>query len=425
MRIPKSLEKCAKAAKEGSYILAGLSSEQKNRAILHVAEALAQYKATILQANAEDIQAAESSGMEAAMLDRLSLQGTRWESLLHDVKQVATLPDPVGEVIESYVLPNGLKLSKKRVPIGVLAVIYESRPNVTVDVAVLSLKTGNCVILRGGSETLNTNKALLKAIQKGLENANIPKEVISLIPSPKRSLVKQLLKLDAYIDMVIPRGGAALHRFCKEESFIPVITGGIGICHLFVDESADPKKALDVIVNAKTQRPSVCNALDTLLVHAAIAPVFLPMVIETLQKYSVHFRLDPHAWDLLSKKHPLSQEFQPAGTHDWDTEWLSLILGIKIVPSLDDAIAHIQRHGSGHSDGILTENPQHAAQFINRVDSASIYINASTRFTDGGQYGLGAEVAISTQKLHARGPMGLKELTTYKWIGEGNYHVRA
>lgn len=418
------IEELAKAAKRSACVLAELSTAQKNNAILAIAEELSKQKELILSTNAKEIEQAKTSGMNEAMVDRLSLQGSRWESLLSDVRNVASLPDPVGEVLESSLLDNGLKLSKKRVPIGVLGIIYESRPNVTVDVAVLALKTGNCALLRGGSETLKTNLALLKAIQAALSQSGIPQGALSLIPSSKRSYVKQLLKLDAYIDMVIPRGGASLHRFCKEESLIPVITGGIGICHLFVDESADQKKSLDVIVNAKTQRPSVCNALDTLLVHESIAPSFILKLIEALQKYPMQFRLDPRSWDLLSKERLLSNAFQKACEEDWDTEWLSLVLGIKIVSSLNEAIDHIHEHGSGHSDGILTENPLHAARFENQVDSASIYINASTRFTDGSQYGLGAEVAISTQKLHARGPMGLKELTTYKWIVEGNYHIR-
>jgi glutamate-5-semialdehyde dehydrogenase len=282
------------------------------------------------------------------------------------------------------------------------------------------------VLLRGGSETLHTNKVLVAAIQKALVQSGLPAEAVQLIAHPSRAYVKELLRLDGYVDMIIPRGGAALHRFCLENSTVPVITGGIGICHLFVEKTADLPKSIDVIINAKTSRPSVCNALDTLLVERTIAPTFLPTIVQALKEKGVSFRLDPHAWKLLEKERKESPPlFLQANEDDWKTEWLSLVLGIKVVDSLEEAIAHIARYGSGHSDGILTESKESAAHFVNKVDSASLYINASTRFTDGGQYGLGAEVAISTQKLHARGPMGLRELTTYKWIVEGHYHVRA
>jgi glutamate-5-semialdehyde dehydrogenase len=306
------------------------------------------------------------------------------------------------------------------VPIGVLGVIYEARPNVTVDVAGLALKTGNAVILRGGSETLNSNRALVAVIQRALTEAHLPADAVQFVDDADRARVTELLALDEYVDMIIPRGGANLHRFCREHSRIPVITGGIGICHLFVDESADLDAALNVITNAKVQRPTVCNALDTALVHRAVAAGFLPRLVNHLGAAGVTFRADASAQPLL----PADPRVAPAGPDDFDTEWLALILGIKVVDSLDEAIAHITAHSTGHSDGILTRHDAHAARFIAEVDSAAVYVNASTRFTDGGQFGLGAEVAISTQRLHARGPMGLRELTTYKWVVVGAGHVR-
>jgi len=415
MKFAASLLKLAQEAKQAAHQLRLATSAEKNQALELIAKALEKERDKILRANAEDLKAAQLS---EALLDRLSLEGGRLEGIIADVRHVASLPDPIDEIIEEQTLPNHLLLQKKRVPIGVLGVIYEARPNVTVDVATLALKTSNCALLRGGKETLKSNRALVHAIHAALSHSKLPKEAIGLIKSPNRSQVKQLLKLDQYVDMIIPRGGKALHRFCLEESLIPVITGGIGICHLYVDADADLKRALDVVDNAKTQRPSVCNALDTLLVHRDVASAFLPTVIKRLEAKNVSFRLDPKAWKIIQK----GKQAEPA---DWQTEWLSLVLGIKVVDSLEEAIAHIQVNSSGHSDGILTNSKPHARAFVEAVDSASVYVNASTRFTDGAQFGLGAEVAVSTQKLHARGPMGLKELTTYKWIVEGDYHVRS
>lgn len=337
---------------------------------------------------------------------------------------MAQLPDPIGEEFEKTRLDNGLLVCKRRTPIGVLGVIYESRPNVTIDVAALTIKTGNCAILRGGSEALYTNQALLGLIQKALEIANLPANAIQMIQTTDREQVKQLLRLHESIDLIIPRGGAQLHQYCRENSTIPVITGGIGICHLFADQSTDQQRALEVIFNAKTQRPTVCNALDTLLVHEQIAEKFIPQVLKRLQQANVKFRVDEKTWKILEHQADSLDDVSPAEEEDWDTEWLSLILGIRIVSNLTEAIEHIRHHSSGHSDGILTQDPKNAEQFLQAVDSAAVYVNASTRFTDGSQLGLGAEVAISTQKLHARGPMGLKELTTYKWIIQGDYHVR-
>jgi glutamate-5-semialdehyde dehydrogenase len=312
---------------------------------------------------------------------------------------------------------------RQRVPLGVLGVIYESRPNVTIDVAALAVRTGNVAILRGGSETIRSNRALVAAVHAALAEAGLPETAVQFIGDPDRRHVTGLLRLHEYVDLIIPRGGNALHQFCRENSAIPVITGGIGICHLYVDLSADLKAALPVIRNAKVQRPSVCNALDTLLVHPAVAAEFLPQVVAALAEDGVTFRAEPRALAALGAQ-GLPEVVSPAGPQDFDTEWLSLVLGLKVVDGLDEAIGHIEAHSTGHSDGILTETAEHAARFVSEVDSAAVYVNASTRFTDGAQLGLGAEVAVSTQRLHARGPMGLPELTTYKWVVQGDYTAR-
>lgn len=411
----------AKRSKEASQLLRLASTEQKNEALLHIAKALEERRHFILEANKKDLKLGKELQLSEAMLDRLSLE-SRFESVVFDVRKVAELPDPVGEIIETSLLPNQLQLKKIRTPIGVILVIYESRPNVTVDVTSLSLKTNNCIILRGGKETLHSNRALVEVIHGALAKTKLPEASVQLINSRSRTPLKQLLKLDQFIDMVIPRGGAPLQNFCLKESTIPVITGGIGICHLFVDRSVDIDRAIKVVVNAKTQRPSVCNALDTLLVHTQVASQFLPKVLSELRAHGVTFRLDSPLWDMLKPEE--RQNCQRATEGDWQTEWLSLVLGIKMVSSLQDAIDHIQKYGSGHSDGILTNSKADGEAFVAAIDSAAVYINASTRFTDGAQFGLGAEVAVSTQKLHARGPMGLKELTSSKWVAIGDYHVR-
>jgi glutamate-5-semialdehyde dehydrogenase len=412
------LKKMAMAAKTATLEMAKASLEQKNGALEALIGNLRKQQEAILQANRHDVSLARANGLAAPLLERLSLEN-RLEGMIRDIAQVIALPDPIGALFDEQNLPNQLKLAKYRTPIGVLGVIYESRPNVTVDISMLTIKSGNCAILRGGSETIHTNQILVETIQQSLAAAGLPVAAIQFIANSDRAEVKKLLQLHEYVDLIIPRGSSALQQFCRKYSTIPVVTGGIGICHLFVDESADLERSLMVILNAKIQRPTVCNALDTLLVHAAVAPFFIPMIVEILGKQGVTFRLDCKAWKLLQEP-----TCKLAESNDWDTEWLSLVLGIKIVESLEEAIQHIQAHSTGHSDGILTENHQHAEIFIQEVDSAAVYVNASTRFTDGGQFGLGAEVAISTQKLHARGPMGLKELTSYKWIVRGHYQTR-
>ena len=406
-------------AKRAARTLARLTTEQKNAAIHCLADALMADQEAILAANAQDVEAGKANGLSASLIDRLMLNESRLAGIADSLRQVANLPDPVGEVFEEAALPNGLHVRKQRVPLGVLGVIYEARPNVTVDVAGLALKSGNAVILRGGSETLSSNRALVASLQRALTKGGVPNDAIQFLDSPDRALVLELLHLKDHVDMIIPRGGAGLHEFCRENSHIPVITGGIGICHLFVDETADLEAALRIIHNAKTQRPSVCNALDTVLVHHSIAGDFLPRVVEHLAPAGVTFRAEPQAARMLHH-----ESVAPAGEKDFDTEWLSLVLGLKVVEGLDEAIEHIAAHSTAHSDGILTRTEEHAQRFIAEVDSAAVYVNASTRFTDGTELGLGAEVAISTQRLHARGPMALRELTTYKWVIVGDGHVR-
>ncbi len=405
-------------AKKATIQMGSVASKQKDDALKAIADNLDQHRHSVLDANAQDVSHGKRNGLSDALLERLSLEN-KIEGIIQDIHQVINLPDPTGERFDEKKLPNGLSLTKYRTPIGVLGVIYESRPNVTIDISVLTIKSGNCAILRGGSETLNTNIVLVELIQRALSIAKLPSMAIQLIGTTDRSHVNQLLQLYQYVDLIIPRGSASLHKFCRENSKIPVITGGIGICHLFVDESADLERSLQVILNAKVQRPTVCNALDTLLVHAAVAPTFIPEVIRLLGAYHVSFRLDQKAWNL-----GIHEFSKPATDDNWDTEWLSLVLGIKIVENIQEAIDHIHLHSTGHSDGILTENKKNGEIFIKAIDSAVVYVNASTRFTDGGQFGFGAEVAISTQKLHARGPMGLHELTSYKWVVEGKYQVR-
>ncbi|HBR6852047.1 TPA: glutamate-5-semialdehyde dehydrogenase [Klebsiella aerogenes] len=416
------LEQMGIAAKAASYQLALLSSREKNQVLNKIADYLEAQTEEILRANAEDLSDARANGLSDAMLDRLALTPARLRGIADDVRQVCSLADPVGQVIDGGLLDSGLRIERRRVPLGVIGVIYEARPNVTVDVASLCLKTGNAAILRGGKETWRTNAATVKVIQQALQECGLPDAAVQAIESPDRALVGEMLKMDKYIDMLIPRGGAGLHKLCREQSTIPVITGGIGVCHIFVDDSAEIAPALKIIVNAKTQRPSTCNTAETLLVHRNIADTFLPALSKQMAESGVTLHADPAALPLLQNG---PAKVEPVKAEQYDDEYLSLDLNVKVVADLDEAIAHIRAHGTQHSDAILTRTLRHANRFINEVDSSAVYVNASTRFTDGGQFGLGAEVAVSTQKLHARGPMGLEALTTYKWIGFGDDTIRA
>jgi len=418
----KELEEKGKAAKAASKKLAFLSTEVKNKALLNIADALIDKLNEILIANKIDYEKAKASGMSEAMLDRLMLSPSRLEGIAQDTKNVAALPDPVGEVFEMRTLPNGLQISKKRVPLGVIGAIYESRPNVTIDISSLCLKSGNAVILRGGKEAINSNKALTKVAQEACTQAGVPQGAIQLIESTERALVNHMLKMKGIIDLMIPRGGAELIKLVSENAAMPVVTGGIGVCHTYVDKSADINKAVAIVYNAKVQRPTVCNALDCILVHNQIAPAYLPAIAKEWAKAGVEMHCDQRAMSIL-KPIP-SLKLVPAKDEDWGKEYLSLKAAIKVVDSLDEALEHIEKYGSGHSEAIVTEDRSAATRFLNEVDAACVYANASTRFTDGGQFGLGAEIGISTQKFHARGPMALKELTSYKWIIQGSGQVR-
>ncbi len=409
-----------KAAKDAAFELATASTAQKNQALAIIADELEANSAAILAANAKDIELGREAGLTDALLDRLLLNEERLTGIANDVRNVISLNDPVGSEIDSKVLENGMSLSRRRVPLGVVGVIYEARPNVTIDIATLCLKTGNASILRGGKETFFSNMELVKVIQSALAKANLPAASVQYIEKPDRELVSQLLKLDDYVDMIIPRGGAGLHKMCKENSTIPVIIGGFGISHIFVDESADLEKSLNVVENSKVQRPSACNSLDTLLVHEKVAAKFLPMIVERMSD-KVTFVAEPKAKALMAQ----ATQIRDAVEGDFDTEWLSYTLGVKVVADVKDAIEHMRVHNASHSDAIMTNSLINSELFINSVGSAAVYVNAATRFTDGAQFGLGAEVAVSTQKLHARGPMGLEELTSYKWVGKANYLARS
>ena len=417
-----NLIEMGKKAKQAAFVLAQVSSEEKNQALRVIADQLEARESEILQANAIDIQNAEAQGISAAIIDRLLLTPQRLKGIADDVRHVITLADPVGKLIDGGTLDSGLSIQRVRVPLGVVATIYEARPNVTIDVASLCLKTGNAVILRGGKETRHTNQILLQVVQAALQQANLPAEAVQAIIDPDRTLVLELLKMDRYVDMIIPRGGAGLHQLCKENSTIPVIVGGIGICHIFVEQSADQQRALALIDNAKTQRPSACNSLETLLVQASIAEQFLPHLAERLQDKEVNYFADASALPILQK---CGANVVAVNDEQLRREALCNDMNVVIVQDLAQAVSHIQEYGSHHSDAILTESQNLAQQFIKQVDSATVYVNASTRFTDGAQFGLGAEVAVSTQKLHARGPMGLEALTTYKWVCYGDYLSRA
>ena len=417
------LNAMGRQARQAARQMALTPDGDRRHALEALAAGLGVQQAAIEAANQLDVAAGQAAGLTPALIDRLTLTPARLQSMADDVHTVADLPDPLGTRFDERTLPNGLRVRRQRVPIGVLGVIYESRPNVTVDVAALAIRTGNVAILRGGKETIRSNQALLAVVQAALAEAGLPPAAVQFIDDPDRRYVSELLRLNAYVDLIIPRGGNSLHEFCRANSNIPVITGGMGICHLYVDESANLAAALPVIRNAKVQRPSVCNALDTVLVHRAVAADFLPQLVAALAEDGVTFRAEPRALQALGNGQA-PPVVAPAGSEDFDTEWLSLVLGLKVVDGLDEAMEHIARHSTAHSDGILTQTAANAERFVAEVDSAVVYVNASTRFSDGAQLGLGAEVAVSTQRLHARGPMGLPELTSYKWVVQGDYTVR-
>ncbi len=412
----------ARQARMASKKLAYVPIAVKNEAMLAVAQALLDNMESILHNNEKDYREARAGGMSASMLDRLMLNSDRIKGIAADVRTVAGLPDPVGEVMEERTLPNGLKLTKQRVPLGVIGAIYESRPNVTVDISVLCLKAGNAIILRGGKEAYRSNLALASTVQEATYRVGIPRGAVQFIESTDRSLVESMLKLKEYIDLIIPRGGEGLIRSVRDNASMPVVTGGIGVCHTYVEKTADQKKATAIIYNAKVQRPTVCNALDCVLVDNDIAPDFLPVMAGELARAGVELHCDERSLEILKKVEGL--KIKAATQEDWGKEFLSLVAAVKVVDSLEGALEHIDRYGSGHSEAIISQDQKAIDRFLNEVDAACVYSNASTRFTDGAQFGMGAEIGISTQKFHARGPMGLRELTSYKWCIRGNGQVR-
>ncbi len=420
--LENSLHEMGAGAKVAARELARLTSDQK-AAILHrMADELVARTERLVVANAEDLSRAEEHGLSVAALDRLRLTPERIAKMAGEVRDVAELPDPVGEVLREWTRPNGIEITKIRTPIGVIGIIYESRPNVTSDAAVLCLKTGNAVILRGGSEAIASNLAIAEALQAGGAAAGLPEGAVQLVPSTDREAVKILAGMDQFLDVIIPRGGHALIENVVAHARMPVIKHYNGICHVYVDRAADLDMALDIAINAKCQRPGVCNAMETLLVHEAVAPAFFAMAAPAFQKFPVEMRTDAEAFRILDGLgyHPLKH----AGDEAWTTEYLALILSVKVVTSLDEAVAHIEEFGSHHSDAIVTNDRAAAEKFLHETDSATVYWNASTRFTDGGEFGFGAEIGISTDKLHARGPMGLEELTSYKYQIRGTGQVR-
>ena len=411
------LEEIGSRAKEVSRVLNNLGSTPKNEGLKAVAQALLDGKDKILEANQKDVQAALAKGMNPGLVDRLSLNDARIQAMAEGLLQVAFLDDPVGEVISMKPRPNGLLIGQKRVPLGVIGMIYEARPNVTADAFGLCFKSGNAVILKGGSDALESNKAIVVQIREGLKSAGLPEDAVQLIESTDREVTRQFMRLNDYLDVLIPRGSAGLIRSVVENSTVPVIETGTGNCHIFVDESADLDMALNIIFNAKTQRIGVCNACESLVVHRAVAEEFLPLLKARLDEKQVEIRADQEACALVDG-------FVPAAEEDWGREYLDYILSLKLVDSIDEAIAHINRYNTKHSEAIITSDYANAQRFLNEIDAAAVYVNASTRFTDGFEFGFGAEIGISTQKLHARGPMGLKELTTTKYIIYGNGQVR-
>lgn len=417
MTIAEEVREKGRKAKEAAYILAGLSTEVKDRALLAMARALEDQAGEILSANEKDMAAGYQAGLSRALLDRLLLNPARIKEMAEGLRAIAALPDPVGEVVSMWTRPNGLQIGKMRVPLGVIGIIYEARPNVTVDAAGLCLKTGNAVLLRGGSEAIHSNIAITRVISRAAEEQGIPAGAIQLIETTDREAVNVMLKMRDYLDLLIPRGGAGLIRTVVENATVPVIETGVGNCHVYVDADADPEMATAIVINAKTQRPGVCNAMETLLVHRDIAPSWLPKVAEKLISLGVELRG-------CARSRALVPAMKEATEEDWATEYLDLILAVKVVDGIDEAIAHINTYGTKHSEAIVTNNYTHARRFLQEVDAAAVYVNASTRFTDGYQYGFGAEIGISTQKLHARGPMGLEALTTTKFIVYGSGQIR-
>lgn len=412
-----NLVEMGKKAKAAAVVLATLPTPRKNKALLASADALLAAKEEILAANKADVDAALENGIKGAFIDRLTLTEARLGDMADGLRQVAKLDDPVGEVLSMKTLDNGLVVGQKRVPMGVIGIIFEARPNVTADAFGLCLKAGSAVILRGGKEAFRTNQATIKALRSALAAEGLPEDCVQMVPDTSRETANEMMRLNGYLDVLIPRGGAGLINSVVQNSTVPVIQTGVGNCHVYVDESADLEKAARIVINAKTQRPGVCNACESLLVHERIAEAFLPEIGKALQQKKVEIRGDEATQKLVDGSVAATEE-------DWGTEYADFIISARVVKDLDEAIDHIRKYSTGHSEAIVTENYTNAQRFLNEVDAAAVYVNASTRFTDGGQFGFGAEIGISTQKLHARGPMGLKELTTTKYIIYGDGQIR-
>ena len=418
------LETKGQAAKRAARQLARASTATKNAALIAIADALVARTKDIVAANEIDVAAASDAGLTPAVIDRLRLTPERVAAIAADVRNVALLPDPVGVMSESRTLPNGMQVGRRSVPLGVIAAIFESRPNVTVDISSLCLKAGNASILRGGKETINSNKLIASVLRNAIESAGIPADVIQLIENTDRTLIGELLKMKDVIDLVVPRGGAELIRYVAENATMPVLTGGIGVCHTYVDAAADIDKATRIAHNAKTRKYSICNALDTLIVHADIAARYLPEIGRAWTDSGVEIHADDRALDILRAAEIPNANVVPAAAEDFGREFLALAAAVRVVDTLDEALEHIYQYGTGHSDAIVTEDYSAAMRFLDEVDTAVCYVNASTQFTDGAQFGLGAEIIDSTQKTIARGPVGLREITTYKWIVFGNGQTR-
>ena len=412
-----SLISLGKKAKEASYILGNLSSKDKNDALYAMADFLIENSKVIIEANKKDLETSRIKGTSESMLDRLALNEARIEGMANGLRQVAALEDPVGEVLGMWTRPNGLQIGKKRVPMGVIGIIYEARPNVTSDAAGLCFKSGNAVILRGGSEAINSNKAIAEALREGLKSVGLVEDAVQLVEDTSREVATEMMKLNDYIDVLIPRGGAGLIKAVVNNATVPVIETGTGNCHIYVDEYADIDMAVNIIINAKTSRPSVCNAAEKLLINEKIAGKFMPIIFEALRENGVEIRGD-------ESLKALDDSVILASEEEWYNEYLDYTIGVKIIKDIDEAINHINKFGSGHSEAIVTKSYEASQIFLQKVNAAAVYVNASTRFTDGEEFGFGAEIGISTQKLHARGPMGLKELTTIKYIIFGNGQIR-
>lgn len=411
------LSEKARRVREAWEVLKTSNAQAKNEAIMKIAEKLDEERKNILEANEKDVESARERGVKESLIDRLLLNEKRIDSMIESCVIVSKLKDPVGEVIDSWVREDGLRISRVRVPIGPIGVVYESRPNVTVETTVLAIKSGNTILLRGGSDAINSNRAIVSAIKKALMESSIPESSVEFIENPDRALVGEMLKLEDYLSLIVPRGGHQLIEYVRKNATVPVLETGVGNCHIYVDESADQDKAIPVIINAKVQRPGTCNAVEKLLVHEKIARSFIPKVVEALRNHGVEVRGCEKTQKIVN--------VLPATEEDWETEYLDLIIGIKVVRDIDEALEHIKRYSTGHSEAIITENYTSARKFVESIDAAAVYVNASTRFTDGGEFGFGAEIGISTQRLHARGPVGLRELTTYKYVVLGDYHVRS